>query len=158
MANRFGDELLVGAGTVLSVPAARRAVDAGAAFLVCPHTDLRLVEWALEHAVPIFPGALTPTEVVRAWDAGATAVKLFPASVVGPAFVREIRGPLPQVPLIPTGGVSADNAGAFISAGAVAVGLGSWLIGDGRGAGVRARARQVRDAIASAPGSAATGR
>ncbi len=145
-----GDSLLIGAGTVLSIDAARRAVDAGARFLVCPHTDRELVAWASDRHVPVFPGGMTPTEVYGAWTAGATAVKLFPASVVGPAFVRELRGPLPDIPLVPTGGVRAEDAGAFIRAGAVAVGLGSWLIGDGAAAGVRSRAQQVRDSIDAA--------
>jgi 2-dehydro-3-deoxyphosphogluconate aldolase/(4S)-4-hydroxy-2-oxoglutarate aldolase len=150
LAGRLGDRLLVGAGTVMSVGAAERAVNAGAAFLVSPHTDVAIVSWAAARGIPAMPGALTPTEAVRGWAAGAAAIKLFPASVAGPAFIREIRGPLPDVPFIPTGGVSAENAGAFIRAGAVAVGLGSWLIGDGEAAGVRARAEQVRAAIAAA--------
>jgi 2-dehydro-3-deoxyphosphogluconate aldolase/(4S)-4-hydroxy-2-oxoglutarate aldolase len=150
LATRLGEDLLVGAGTVLSVRSAQRAVDAGARFLVSPHTDEALVAWAAGRGIPALPGAMTPTEVIRAWGAGAAGVKLFPASVVGPAFIRELRGPLPDVPIIPTGGISAENAGAFVGAGAVAVGLGSWLIGDGGAAGVRARAESVRSAIDAA--------
>lgn len=147
---KLSGRLLVGAGTVLDIDAAARAVDEGAEFLVCPHTDPTLITWAVARGVPILPGAMTPSEVVRAWTAGATAVKLFPASVVGPRFLRELRGPLPDVPLLPTGGIDATNAGAFVAAGAVAVGLGSWLIGDAVPDGVAARAAAVRTAIDAA--------
>ncbi len=142
--------LAIGAGTVLSVDAAKLAIDAGATFLVMPHTDPELVAWAAARGVPTLPGAATPTEVLAAWRAGAAAVKVFPASVVGPAFVRECRGPFPDIPLVPSGGVTAETAADFISAGAVAVGVGSWLIGDAAPEGVTARARQIVDAVASA--------
>jgi 2-dehydro-3-deoxyphosphogluconate aldolase/(4S)-4-hydroxy-2-oxoglutarate aldolase len=142
--------LLVGAGTVLDGASAEAAVGAGAQFLVMPHTDLGLVEWAAGQGLPVFPGAFTPSEILAAWRAGATAVKLFPASAVGPSFVRELRGPLPEIPLIPTGGVTAENAPDFIRAGAVAVGLGSWLTGAGDPAAIRARATQLTEAIREA--------
>lgn len=122
-----GGQLLLGAGTVLDVATAVAAVEAGARFLVTPHTDLELIRWAVERGIPIFPGAFTPTEIRAAWQAGASAVKLFPASAVGPAFVREMLGPFAEVPLIPTGGVTLQDAGAFMAAGALAVGIGSWL-------------------------------
>lgn len=154
LARRFSGRLVIGAGTVLSIAAAQRAIDAGATFLVSPHTDEALVTWAAEHGVPAFPGALTPTEIVRAWNAGAAGVKLFPASAVGATFIREIRGPLPGIPIVPTGGISVDNVGDFIRAGAVAVGLGSWLIGDGSPDGVRDRGLRVRAAIDAATGVA----
>ena len=157
LARRFAGRLVIGAGTVLSIPAAQRALDAGATFLVSPHTDEALVAWAAAHGVPAFPGALTPTEVVRAWNAGAAGVKLFPASAVGPSFIRELRGPLPGIPIVPTGGISVDNVGDFLRAGAVAVGLGSWLIGDGAFDGVRARGLQVRAAIDAATAPDAPG-
>lgn len=151
VANRFsGSELLLGAGTVLSVDAAQRAIDAGARFIVSPHTDTALIAWATDHETPVFPGAFTATEIVAAWRAGATAVKLFPASVVGPAGLRELRGPLPHVPLIPTGGVTAESAGALIQAGAVGVGAGGWLIGDGEPQGVRERATAIVAAVEEA--------
>jgi 2-dehydro-3-deoxyphosphogluconate aldolase/(4S)-4-hydroxy-2-oxoglutarate aldolase len=151
VANRFtGSELLLGAGTVLSVKAAQRAIDAGARFIVSPHTDPELIAWAMKTGIPVFPGAFTSTEILAAWRAGATAVKLFPASVAGPAAVREMRGPLPEIPLIPTGGVSAETAGAFIQAGAVAVGVGGWLIGDGKAQGVRERATAIVAAVVEA--------
>ena len=142
--------IAIGAGTVLSIDDAGLAVDAGATFLVMPTTDTELVAWAAARGIPAFPGAATPTEILAAWRAGAAAVKLFPASALGPSFVRECLGPFPDIPLVPTGGVTAENAGAFITAGAIAVGLGSWLVGDGAADGVTRRARQVVDAVASA--------
>ena len=144
-----GRGLVVGAGTVLDTNAAARAVDAGAGFIVSPHTDVELIEWAVRGGVPVFPGAFSPTEILAAWRAGATAVKLFPASAVGPTFVRELRGPLRDVPLLPTGGVTLETGPAFIEAGAVAVGLGSWLTGDGDPDGIAARGAQVVRALAA---------
>jgi len=146
--------LAIGAGTVLSIDAARLAIDAGATFLVMPHTDRELVAWAAARGVPSLPGAFTPTEVLAGWRAGAAAVKLFPASVAGTAFVRECAGPFPDIPLVPSGGVTAETAGDFIRAGAIAVGVGGWLVGDAEPAGVSARARQLVDAVASARGDA----
>jgi len=108
------------------------------------------VRWCREHGVPCLPGALTPTEVQRAWQAGASAVKLFPASTVGPAYIGLLHGPFPGLPLVPTGGVSAATAGAWIEAGAVAVGMGAWLVGDGEPEGVEERARAVRTAVETA--------
>ena len=140
-------DLDIGAGTVLTIDAAERAVDAGATFLVSQHTDPALIGWAAERGMPCFPGALTPTEILAAWRAGAAAVKVFPASVAGPAFVREFRGPFPHIPLLPTGGVTADTAPDFMRAGAIAVGLGSWLIGDGDPDGVAGRASMVVQAV-----------
>jgi 2-dehydro-3-deoxyphosphogluconate aldolase/(4S)-4-hydroxy-2-oxoglutarate aldolase len=142
--------LELGAGTILSIDAARRAIDAGATFLVMPHLDTDLVAWAAELGIPSFPGAATPTEILAAWRAGAAAVKLFPASSAGPGFVRELRGPFPHIPLLPTGGVTLETAPAFIAAGAVAVGMGGWLLGDDDPAGVRSRAGQVVAAVAAA--------
>jgi 2-dehydro-3-deoxyphosphogluconate aldolase/(4S)-4-hydroxy-2-oxoglutarate aldolase len=151
LARRFPDtELLVGAGTVLSIDAAQRAIDAGARFLVSPHTDIELVRWAADRGVPFLPGALTPTEVLAAWRAGAAAVKLFPASAAGPALVRELRGPLTGIPLLPTGGVTLESAPAFIRAGAVGVGMGGWLTGDGAPAGIERRAVSIVAAVAAA--------
>lgn len=145
-----GTPLWVGAGTVLSIDAAHRAVDAGARFLVMPHVDPELVGWAAAAGIPAFPGAFTPSEILLAWRAGAAAVKLFPASVAGPAFVREFRAPFPDIPLVPTGGVTVETAPAFIRAGAVAVGLGSWLTGDGDPAGIAERGASVVRAVAEA--------
>jgi len=146
---------LVGAGTVLDEEAARAAIRAGARFLVMPHLDEALVRVAVEDGVPVFPGAFTPTEIVAAWRAGATAVKLFPASVAGVGFVREFRGPFRDIPLLPTGGVSLETAPAFIAAGAVAVGLGSWLVAGGEPGTIESRARSLVAAIATARGGTA---
>lgn len=151
LVRRFaGTALAVGAGTVLDTRAAASAVDAGAAFLVSPHGDAEIVRWAVAAGVPVFPGAMTPTEIVAMWAAGATAVKVFPASAVGPSFIREVRAPLRNVPLIPTGGITAETIGAYIAAGAIAVGMGSWLSGDGDPAGIAIRAAQALDAIRAA--------
>jgi len=121
--------VVVGAGTVRSIADVDRASAAGASFIVSPHTDARIIEHALSESIPVVPGALTPTEVVAAWDLGASAVKLFPASTGGPAHVRAIGGPLGDIPLVATGGVDAGNAASFLDAGAVAVGVGGWLTG-----------------------------
>ena len=152
LSGRFdADELLIGAGTVLTMEAANAAIDAGARFIVMPHLDPEIVATLALRGIAVFPGAFTPTEILRAWRAGATAVKLFPASAVGPTFVRELRGPLPEIPLIPTGGVTIETAPAFIAAGAAAIGIGSWLTGSGnppeiaeRGASLAAALRAGR--------------
>lgn len=120
---------LVGAGTVMNVGEAAAAVEAGATFLVSPHTDPGVLEWADGRGVPVLPGALTPTEIMTAWNAGAAAVKVFPASLGGPGFLKAVGGPMPGIPLIPTGGITAQNAAAYLEAGAVAVGIGGWLTG-----------------------------
>ena len=142
--------LQVGAGTVLTIEAAERAVDAGAAFLVMPHLDPDLVRWAAERGVPALPGCATPTELLTAWRAGAAAMKVFPASSLGPSFLRECRRPFPGLPLLPTGGISVENAASFIAAGAIGVGMGSWLIGDAEPAGVRDRASRIVATVAAA--------
>ena len=147
---RAAEGFEAGAGTVLSIEAAQAAIDAGATFLVMPHTDARLIEWAAGRAISTLPGAATPTEALVAWRAGAAAIKVFPASVLGPAFIRELHGPFPDLPLVPTGGVTADSAAAFIEAGAIAVGLGGWLLGDGEPGGVTDRARRATEAVAAA--------
>ena len=151
IARRFDPlEFTVGAGTVLDIAAAEAALAAGARFIVSPHVDLAIVRWAAARGIPAMPGAFTPTEILAAWRAGAAAVKLFPASAVGPAFVRELRGPLPYIPLVPTGGVTAETAPAFIAAGAAAVGIGSWLTGSGDPSVIQARAAELVAAVAAA--------
>jgi 2-dehydro-3-deoxyphosphogluconate aldolase/(4S)-4-hydroxy-2-oxoglutarate aldolase len=115
---------LAGAGTILRREQLDAARGAGADFGVSPILDVQLVRAAVDGGLPFVPGAMTPSEIVAAWHAGATFVKLFPASAVGPQLVRELRGPLPDVALIPTGGVDASNAAAFLEAGAAAVGIG----------------------------------
>ena len=131
----------VGAGTVRSGADVDRAAAAGASFIVSPHTDARIIERALGESIPVVPGALTPSEVVAAWNLGASAVKLFPASTGGPAYVRAIGGPLGDIPLVATGGVDASNAASFLDAGAVAVGVGGWLTGSSDLGVVAERAR-----------------
>jgi 2-dehydro-3-deoxyphosphogluconate aldolase/(4S)-4-hydroxy-2-oxoglutarate aldolase len=125
-----GDAML-GVGTVRSAGDAERALDAGATYLVAPDFRPEMVGFAVRRGIPVVPGALTPTEVAAAWSAGATAVKVFPVSAVGgPAYLEAVRAPLPEVPLVPTGGVGIDDIGAYLAAGAAAVGLGSPLLGD----------------------------
>jgi len=123
----MGDQVLLGAGTVLHPEDAEDAVDAGAQYLIAPNTDEKVIGMAKRLKVAVFPGAYTPTEVVRAWDLGADAVKIFPASVGGPAYIKALRGPLPHIPFIPTGGVDEHNVGEFLKAGAFAVGAGGSL-------------------------------
>jgi 2-dehydro-3-deoxyphosphogluconate aldolase/(4S)-4-hydroxy-2-oxoglutarate aldolase len=108
----------VGAGTVLSVEEARIALDAGATFIVAPNVDDEVIRYCVTHRIPVFPGAMTPTEVWEAHRAGATMVKLFPAASLGPEYIRALRGPFPQIDLLVTGGIDAGNIGAFIQAGA----------------------------------------
>ena len=127
----FGGKMLVGAGTVLSPNAVHQAVEAGAQFIVAPNTDLKVIALCARNGVPAFPGAFTPTEVVTAWETGADAVKVFPVSGVGPRYIKDLRGPLPDIPLVPTGGVTAENCADFIKAGAIAVGAGSDLVDKG---------------------------
>lgn len=139
----------VGVGSVLTPVQAREAISAGAQFLVTPTVDLAVIRSAVEAGVPILVGALTPTELHAAWAAGATAVKLFPASLGGPMLVRELlAGPFPSMPLVPTGGVNLDTGKAYLDAGAVALGLGGALLGDvlttGDHTGLRRRAAQFR--------------
>jgi 2-dehydro-3-deoxyphosphogluconate aldolase / (4S)-4-hydroxy-2-oxoglutarate aldolase len=123
----FGDSVLLGAGTVLTPEEAEDAVDAGALYLIAPNTDEKVIGKAKRLGVPIIPGAFTPTEIVRAWDLGADAIKVFPASLGGPGYIRAIRQPLPHIPLIPTGGVDERTVGDFFRAGAFAVGAGGAL-------------------------------
>lgn len=122
-------DVLVGAGTVLSVEAARRCLDAGAQFLVSPGLNLEVVKLASAEGKLMMAGALTPTEVITAWEAGSDFVKVFPCGQVGGAkYIKALKGPLPQVPLVPTGGVNLSTAEEFIEAGAAALGVGGELV------------------------------
>jgi 2-dehydro-3-deoxyphosphogluconate aldolase/(4S)-4-hydroxy-2-oxoglutarate aldolase len=148
-------QVLLGAGTVLDAISAREAILAGAQFLVTPTVKLDVLEVAHRYGVPAIIGAMTPTEILTAWEAGADMVKVFPASALGPKYLQEIHGPLPQIPLVPTGGITAENAGDFIRAGAVAVCVGSWLvdkkaIAEGRLEVLTERARQLVEAVRKA--------
>ncbi|MFK4267699.1 bifunctional 4-hydroxy-2-oxoglutarate aldolase/2-dehydro-3-deoxy-phosphogluconate aldolase [Streptomyces milbemycinicus] len=124
-------DALVGAGTVIDAPAARAAVEAGARFLVSPSLHPEVIRTGHRYGVPVFPGVATPTEMVRALEEGADALKLFPASGASPSWLRDVRAALPQAPVIPTGGVTMDNAPEWIAAGAIACGMGSALTSGG---------------------------
>lgn len=129
VAERFGDKVLLGAGTILDPESCRAAMLAGAEFIVTPSLDVRVIELAHRYSKPVFPGALTPTEVVTAWSAGADMVKIFPAGPIGgPKYIKALKGPLPQVELVPTGGVNLENTPDFIKAGATAVAVGGELV------------------------------
>jgi 2-dehydro-3-deoxyphosphogluconate aldolase / (4S)-4-hydroxy-2-oxoglutarate aldolase len=125
---KLGDRVLLGAGTVLDPETARAALLAGAEFLVAPNLNLDVIKLCRRYDKLVMPGAFTPTEVVTAWEAGADIVKVFPADVVGPAFFKALRGPLPQVKLMPTGGVDLTTAAEFLKAGAVCLGVGGQLV------------------------------
>jgi 2-dehydro-3-deoxyphosphogluconate aldolase/(4S)-4-hydroxy-2-oxoglutarate aldolase len=129
LAKSMGNDVLIGAGTVLDAEAAERCIDAGADFLVSPGFDLATVQFAKQHGKLIMAGALTPTEVITAWKAGSDFVKIFPCGTVGGAkYVKALKAPLPQVPMVPTGGVNLETAADFIRAGADALGIGGELI------------------------------
>ena len=128
--DRFGDAADVGVGTVTDRRQLAAAVEAGAHYLVTPITDTDLVEAAHHAGVPIVPGGLTPTELFSAWQAGAAAVKIFPANQVGPGYVNDLRGPFPDIAVVPSGGVDLQNAVSWLAAGATAVSVGSPLLGD----------------------------
>jgi len=124
----LGDRILLGAGTVLDPESARSAMLAGAEFIVAPNVNPDVIRLCRRYDKLVMPGALTPTEVLRAWETGADIVKVFPADVGGPAYLKSLAGPLPQVRLLPTGGVNLDTIEDFLRAGACAVGLGSALV------------------------------
>jgi len=129
LANGFGDRLAVGAGTVLTVEEVARVADAGARFVVSPNCNAAVIRETKRRGLVSVPGCFTPTEVIAAFDAGADAAKLFPAGCLGPGFVKALRGPLDDVRVVPTGGVTPDLARVYRQAGAWAVGVGSELIG-----------------------------
>ncbi|MEU0152105.1 bifunctional 4-hydroxy-2-oxoglutarate aldolase/2-dehydro-3-deoxy-phosphogluconate aldolase [Micromonospora fulviviridis] len=152
----LGESCEVGAGSVRTVADATRARDAGAQFLVTPTTRAAVLSEAAAAGLPVVCGALTPTEVDLAWSAGASLVKLFPASLGGPAYLRELRAPLPDVPLVPTGGVTVESVHGWAAAGAVAVGVGGSLVNGteiaaGDWSALRRRARAFLAAAGSAP-------
>jgi len=125
---RYGDDVLFGVGSVLDPETARATILAGAQFVVCPTLNLKTIEICKRYSVPVIPGAYTPTEILTAWQAGADMVKVFPASIGGPALLKAIKGPLPQVKLVPVGGVNLDTTADFIRAGAEIVGVGGSLV------------------------------
>ena len=150
---------LLGAGTVTDAETVKRVVDAGARFVVCPVFRRTVIEACHARDVAVMPGCLSPTEILDAWEAGADIVKVFPATAMGPGYIKDVRGPLPQVKLMPTGGVTLDNAGEWIRAGAVAVGVGTALtdanaIAAGDYAQLRANAEKIVANVRAAQASA----
>ncbi|MCJ7533250.1 MAG: bifunctional 4-hydroxy-2-oxoglutarate aldolase/2-dehydro-3-deoxy-phosphogluconate aldolase [Anaerolineales bacterium] len=125
---QFGSDVLFGVGSVLDPETARAAILAGAQFVVCPTLNLKTIEVCNRYSVPIMPGAYTPTELLTAWEAGASLVKVFPASVGGPAYIKAVKAPLPQIRLAAVGGVNLDNTAEFIRAGTEVVGVGGELV------------------------------
>ncbi|HKU31535.1 MAG TPA: bifunctional 4-hydroxy-2-oxoglutarate aldolase/2-dehydro-3-deoxy-phosphogluconate aldolase [Arthrobacter sp.] len=154
--DRFGDEVEIGVGTVTTAAEAGTALDLGASYIVTPVMVPEIVELCAESAVPVFPGGLTPTELNAGWAAGATAVKLFPASTVGPGYINQLRGPFPELQVVPSGGIDIEDVPAWIRAGALAVSLGGPLLGDAfKGGDLRdltARAHRVRSLVEEARG------
>ena len=129
IAKRYGDEVLVGAGTVLNAETAKACLGAGAQFVVSPALNLETIAFCRDAGCAIMPGALTPTEVVTAWSAGADMVKVFPCGAMGGAsYIKSLKAPLPQIELVPTGGVSLSTAASFIEAGSAAIGVGADLV------------------------------
>ncbi|UVI28836.1 bifunctional 4-hydroxy-2-oxoglutarate aldolase/2-dehydro-3-deoxy-phosphogluconate aldolase [Paenibacillus spongiae] len=125
---KFGEQASVGAGTVLDLDMAKEAVAAGSQFMISPNLDESVVVYGYENGVPVWPGCMTPTEIVRAWKAGAEAVKVFPMGTLGWKYLAEIRAPLDKIPMMASGGVDLDNIGDYFKAGASAVGMGSKLL------------------------------
>jgi 2-dehydro-3-deoxyphosphogluconate aldolase / (4S)-4-hydroxy-2-oxoglutarate aldolase len=156
VADRYGDEVLLGAGTVLDPETARSCMLAGAQFFVTPSLNVRTIETCRRYSKPVFPGGLTPTEVLTAWEAGADGVKVFPANAMGGAkYIKALKAPFPQIELVPTGGVNLETIGDFLRAGSAAVGVGGELIdsksiADGNYGVITDRARKFREAAASA--------
>ena len=153
VSERYGDKVLLGAGTILDPESCRAALLAGAEFIVTPCLNVRVIEMARRYSKPCFPGALTPTEVVTAWQAGADMVKIFPAGPVGgPKYIKALKGPFPQIEFVPTGGVNLETTPDFIKAGASAVAVGSELVDlkavrEGKLDLITQRSREFRDAV-----------
>jgi 2-dehydro-3-deoxyphosphogluconate aldolase/(4S)-4-hydroxy-2-oxoglutarate aldolase len=156
VADAFGDKLVLGAGTVLDPETARACMLASAEFFVTPNLRPSTIEMARRYSKVIMPGALTPTEVITAWEAGADIVKIFPAGNVGGAkYIKALKGPFPQIEMIPTGGVNLETAGEFLKAGACAVAVGAELVDaksikEERYDAIEAKARQFLDVVAKA--------
>ncbi|MCE9526377.1 MAG: bifunctional 4-hydroxy-2-oxoglutarate aldolase/2-dehydro-3-deoxy-phosphogluconate aldolase [Planctomycetales bacterium] len=128
VADRIGSRILLGAGTVLDTETCRAALLAGAEFIVSPAVNVEVIELCKRYSKPVMPGALTPTEVITAWQAGADIVKIFPSEITGPKYLKALHGPLPHVRLMPTGGVNLETAAEFLRCGACALGIGSSLV------------------------------
>ncbi|MBK8025260.1 MAG: bifunctional 4-hydroxy-2-oxoglutarate aldolase/2-dehydro-3-deoxy-phosphogluconate aldolase [Chloroflexi bacterium] len=152
-----GQLVAFGAGSVLDAESARVAIAAGAHFIVCPTLSLNTIAACKRYSIPVLPGAYTPTEILTAWEAGADLVKVFPADIGGPAYLKAVKAPLPQIKLAAVGGVTLDNVGEFFRAGASAVGVGSSLISqalldEGRFDEIESRARRFALAVQQARG------
>ena len=151
LVDEFGAESIIGVGTVLDGRAAALSIEAGAQFLVTPSVSIEVIHVALSERVAIYSGGLTPTEFFTSWQAGATAVKLFPASSVSPSYIRDVHGPFPDLQIVPTGGIAIDRIADWIGAGAAAVGIGSPLTGtslrDGVDRQLLTRARRAVEAV-----------
>lgn len=128
LAKEISNDVILGAGTVLDPQTAKNAIDKGAQFIVSPATNLEVIKVARDNGKVVMPGALTPTEVVAGWQAGADMIKIFPITSMGPGYLKDLHGPLPQVKFIPTGGIDLSNAADYLKAGASALGVGSSLI------------------------------
>lgn len=156
VAGRYGDRVLLGAGTVLDPESARTCILAGAQFIVTPSLNLRTIELAHRYSKPIFPGGLTPTEILTGWEAGADGIKVFPCSALGGVkYIKAVKAPFPQIELIPTGGVNLETIGDFLRAGCAAVGVGGELVDAktvtaGDYGVITERARKFREAVAAA--------
>src|SRR5271166_5550521 len=158
VADKFGDKVLLGAGTILDPETCRAALLAGAQFIVTPSLNLQVIEMARRYSKPCMPGALTPTEVVTAWQAGADLVKIFPCGPVGgPQYIKALRGPFPHIDFVPTGGVNLETTPEFIKAGAAAVAVGGELVDakalkEGRLDVISSNARKYVEAVRAARG------
>jgi 2-dehydro-3-deoxyphosphogluconate aldolase / (4S)-4-hydroxy-2-oxoglutarate aldolase len=152
LVDKCGSDMLVGAGTVLDPESARAAILAGARFVLGPNLSLEVSKLCKRYNALYVPGVFTPTEIISAWEMGAQVVKIFPAGSVGPRYIKELRGPLPQVDMMPVGGVDLGNAADFIRAGAVALGIGGELVdrravAEGRFDLLEEKARRFTDAV-----------
>ncbi len=153
LAKNASDDLILGAGTVLSPEKANAAIDAGAQFIVSPSTNVATIKAAKSRGVVVCPGALTPTEVITAWESGGDIIKIFPANVMGPKYFKDLHGPFPDIPFMPTGGVDLNTARTWLENGAVALGVGGALIdkklmATGDFEEITNRARRFREIIA----------
>jgi 2-dehydro-3-deoxyphosphogluconate aldolase/(4S)-4-hydroxy-2-oxoglutarate aldolase len=145
---RGAADVEIGVGTITTAVEARRAIDAGASYLVTPILNVAVIEVAVAAGVPVFPGGLTPTELFTAWQAGATAVKIFPAETVGPQYGSHLRGPFPELQFVPSGGIALEHIPLWLNAGAVAVSLGGPLVGDAlKGGSLTELAARARAAV-----------
>ena len=158
LAPRMPAGFLLGAGTVVDAATAGRVIDAGAQFIVSPVYRQEVIDASHKRGIAFMPGCFSPTEILNAWDGGADVVKVFPATALGPGYIKDVRGPLPQVKMMPTGGVTLDNAGEWIKAGAVAVGVGTALldakaIAEGRYDVLRRNAERIVANVRAAKGA-----